>query len=426
MIKVAVFLTAFYLVYYFLLKNDTTYVRNRIFIILSILLSFIFPFINLHTSKPLDIQVFGRLLSEVLVNDGKMPAGQHLTLAIVIKNIYYIYIIVAFISLIKVIADIANIFTLIIQNQEGDSRIIRFKGLNTSGFSAIGFIFINSRLSDEDAEEIIKHEQNHLKQFHFLDILFVEIVKVFQWFNPFVYFFNRSLRAIHEYQADRDCLSSGVPVTSYQSLLLNQIFKSKVFGLSSSFSNPSLVRQRLIMMNKKRTTAVANIKLLVTIPITAVVLLAVSAYRDIPTAITHTQQTLNQLSGYEMMLPPPPPPPPPPSEKIITDKDYSPFVVVEEMPMFPGGDAELLKFIAQNTVYPENAKLNNVQGKVIVRFCVTETGNVALATVLKGVDPELDQEALRVVNILPAFKPGKQGGKDVPVWYMVPISFTLR
>ena len=108
------------------------------------------------------------------------------------------------------------------------------------------------------------------------------------------------------------------------------------------------------------------------------------------------------------------------------DPEATPFVVVEEMPMFPGGDAELLKYISENTIYPEVAKENNIQGRVIVRFCVTSKGGVSQVSILKGVDPELDAEAIRVVNTLPTFKPGKQGGKPVPVWYMVPITFTLK
>lgn len=108
------------------------------------------------------------------------------------------------------------------------------------------------------------------------------------------------------------------------------------------------------------------------------------------------------------------------------EPDAEPFVVVEEMPMFPGGDPALLQYIAEHTQYPEVAKENNIQGKVIVRFCVTSKGGVDKVSVLKGVDPELDKEAIRVVQTLPPFKPGKQGGKPVPVWYMVPINFTLK
>ncbi len=109
-----------------------------------------------------------------------------------------------------------------------------------------------------------------------------------------------------------------------------------------------------------------------------------------------------------------------------TEAEPEPFVVVEEMPMFPGGDVALLKYISEHTQYPEIAKENNIQGKVIVRFCVTAKGGVSQVSVLKGVDPELDKEAMRVVTTLPPFKPGKQGGKPVPVWYMVPINFTLK
>jgi len=108
------------------------------------------------------------------------------------------------------------------------------------------------------------------------------------------------------------------------------------------------------------------------------------------------------------------------------DPEATPFVVVEEMPMFPGGDAALLKYIGENTNYPDVAKENNIQGRVIVRFCVTSKGGVSQVSILKGVDPELDAEAIRVVNTLPKFKPGKQGGKPVNVWYMVPITFTLK
>jgi len=115
------------------------------------------------------------------------------------------------------------------------------------------------------------------------------------------------------------------------------------------------------------------------------------------------------------------------AEEVQEDEaEAEPFVVVEEMPMFPGGEVALLQYIGEHTQYPEVAKENNVQGKVIVRFCVTSKGGVDKVSILKGVDPELDKEAIRVVQTLPAFKPGKQGGKPVPVWYMVPINFTLK
>jgi len=119
------------------------------------------------------------------------------------------------------------------------------------------------------------------------------------------------------------------------------------------------------------------------------------------------------------------------SQPVVKEKTSStgqevPFVVVEEMPMFPGGDSTLIAYINQNTKYPESAKINKIQGKVIVRFCVSATGSVDRISVLKGVNPELDAEAARVVGSLPQFKPGRQGGRPVPVWYMVPVNFSLK
>ena len=112
--------------------------------------------------------------------------------------------------------------------------------------------------------------------------------------------------------------------------------------------------------------------------------------------------------------------------KTLSPDQEEPYVVVEEMPLFSGGDSTLLTYISHNTKYPETAKINKIQGKVIVRFCVTSVGSVDRISVLKSVNPELDAEASRVVGSLPAFKPGKQGGKPVPVWYMVPIEFSLK
>lgn len=102
-----------------------------------------------------------------------------------------------------------------------------------------------------------------------------------------------------------------------------------------------------------------------------------------------------------------------------------PFVVVEEMPMYPGGDQALLDFLRNNLVYPQEAKDKKIEGRVIIRFAVMSDGSVDNISVLKGVDPLLDAEAVKLVSKLKNFSPGKQGGKAVPVWYMVPVTFTL-
>lgn len=97
----------------------------------------------------------------------------------------------------------------------------------------------------------------------------------------------------------------------------------------------------------------------------------------------------------------------------------------EQMPDFPGGVNELFKFINSNLNYPETARRNGVEGKVILRFVVSKTGQVQNVDVVKSVDRDLDNEAVRVVKMLPKFIPGKKNGENVPVWFTVPIAFKL-
>ncbi len=149
-----------------------------------------------------------------------------------------------------------------------------------------------------------------------------------------------------------------------------------------------------------------------------------------------------------------PPPPPPPSEVIVIvedkveivdeakiettesdekvaieieeESDEEFFMVVENMPEFPGGDAGLMKYIQNNVKYPPIAKEYNITGKVYVSFIVDKSGSVTDVKIVRGVDKSLDAEAVRVVKSLPKYKPGKQRGNAVRVMFTIPINFTLN
>jgi len=150
--------------------------------------------------------------------------------------------------------------------------------------------------------------------------------------------------------------------------------------------------------------------------------------------------------------PPPPPPPPPEVIEIVEDEveieeeleiedtesdedeiieieeedDEEFFMVVENMPEFPGGDLGLMKYIQKNVRYPAIAKEYNITGKVYISFIVDKQGSVTNVKVVRGVDKNLDEEAVRVVKSLPKYKPGKQRGKPVRVMFTIPINFTLN
>ena len=182
---------------------------------------------------------------------------------------------------------------------------------------------------------------------------------------------------------------------------------------------------------------------------------------------------MENLDQPQENIAPPPPPPPPPAETVVQIKYVAPvvvdsvkpediqvmtadqaqvevkneevqvveqvqqeviqeeapvaiFYVVEEMPAFPGGDVALLNFINSNIVYPDIARENNIQGKVILKFCVTYKGTIEQIEVVKPMDKALEEEAIRVIKMLPNWKPGKQGGKPVNVWFTVPVIFQLK
>lgn len=113
-------------------------------------------------------------------------------------------------------------------------------------------------------------------------------------------------------------------------------------------------------------------------------------------------------------------------EKHEVVEDTKVFTSVEQMPQFPGGEAELLKWISTHIKYPAIAMENNVQGKVVVQFVVTRDGSIGEVKIARGKDPDLDKEAMRVVRTLPKFIPGKMNGQAVNVWYTLPINFKLQ
>jgi protein TonB len=176
------------------------------------------------------------------------------------------------------------------------------------------------------------------------------------------------------------------------------------------------------------------------------------------------EEEIEEIPQTNQAKPPPPPPPPPPEvieveddveiedqpdlfdQEMDVDVDietqaYVPdepvikkeevkepeiFVVVEEMPSFPGGDKALYEYLAKNIKYPAVAKDNGIEGKVYIKFVVNEDGSVSQAQVARGIGGGCDEEALRVVKDMPKWKPGKQRGKNVKVWYTLPVYFKLQ
>lgn len=111
---------------------------------------------------------------------------------------------------------------------------------------------------------------------------------------------------------------------------------------------------------------------------------------------------------------------------VVIPVETKPYIIVQEMPEFPGGNTALLQYVSENLKYPQDAQDNNIQGKVTLKFVVNPDGTVDRIQILRGVDPLLDNEAIRVIKSLPKFKPGKQSGVAVPVWFSLPVIFQIK
>ena len=182
-------------------------------------------------------------------------------------------------------------------------------------------------------------------------------------------------------------------------------------------------------MNKKRTNSWLRAKYLLLVPVIGVALVACNLDKKTAEPATAAEQAqADSAAGKPMMVgvtvDGTPAQDEAKAEGSVVQGDV--FDVVEQMPEFPGGQQELMNFLMKNVKYPKVAQDKGTQGRVILQFVVNKDGSVVEPTVVKSVSPELDQEALRVIKMMPKWQPGKQNGEVVRVKYTIPVSFRLQ
>lgn len=418
LIAATTYMAVLYIAYILLLSNDTHYTRNRAYLIISLTLSLVLPLIRLNIAPSSGLAAFQGEIA-ALVDLGTItvtPANN--TSAWFYGNIpLVIYLAGAVFSLSVSLFYVARIYSIIRKGKTEGSNKIYTDINNISGFSAFGYIFLSTSLESTDLHRIEEHEQKHIDHKHFADLIFIRIVQIIFWFNPFVYLYTRSIKAIHEYQADAKMIDAGENPLSYTRLLLNQVFRTKLFTIQNAFANKTLIKKRIIMMTKQKTSKVAGLKLLIIAPLTLLLFFVFSCSQEesepaIPVESEIQTEKLAPSDNFKS------------SEEL--DKKI-PFVVVEDMPTFKGGDVNKFReWVQRNVTYPKIAVENGIQGKVFVLFIVDTDGSVTDAEILRGVDPILNNEALRAVNSSPLWVPGKQNGKTVPVKISITVNFQLE
>ena len=349
-------------------------------------------------------------------------------------------------------------------------------------FSFFRMVFLHPEShSDKETDEILTHECTHVSQWHSIDVILSEMMCMACWFNPFVWLLKREVRHNLEYLADNTVIQSGYDSKSYQYHLLGLAHHQSVTTLYNSF-NVLHLKNRIMMMNKKRSPGIVRTKYLIFIPLVGILMLLsnIEAVARLTVRLANEATVSNAMVTATGILVDETGQPligasvvgKGGKERPITDRkgafslevpanailrcsyqgresqevlaadmtnnthlslssksremNEQVFTVVEKMPSFPGGDAELLKYIATNIKYPKESQDNGEQGRVICSFIVGRDGSVNNPEVLRGVTPLLNEEAVRVINTMPRWNPGMQRGKAVAVKYTVPITFRLK
>ena len=455
-IKVAICLAAFYLFYKLLLSRDTFHAFNRATLLLLMLLSLVLPFVNISVDEPTvaydGMVQIEQLLAMGVVDDGPAPSGPTL-----IQVLFAIYIIGVALFLVGEICSLVRLHRLISGKYSGtpaEGITIVVIDDDVAPFSWFNNIVISRSDYESGRSEILIHEKAHIARRHSLDIMLCNMLLIFQWFNPAAWLLRRELQNIHEYEADEAVIQSGADASEYQLLLIRKAVGERLFSMANNLNHNSL-KKRITMMLIKKSNPWNRAKILLTVPVAAVAVVAFatpkaenlskeiehdsnalvnSVVRSMPGTAEHLAMSTGEARAAGM-----------PAEAAATETaaadslrgrvagvsagcskdDGRVFDVVEDQPRYPGGTNALMTYLRDNIKYPAEAAKAGIQGMVIVQFVVGKDGAVRDIKPVKSVSPELDAEAVRVVAAMPKWVPGYQRGEAVNVRYTLPVNFRM-
>ena len=493
-LQVNVGLLVFYLLYRGLLARDTFLGMRRLYWWAAWVLAFLYPLVELgvwgRTETPLQVvmadyvEAMTVVVSAVAPEEAATWSWQ--------DGLALLWAAGASALLLRMLVQLAVVCRLARRGRKVEwhgVRVLAVEGDNVP-FSFFRWIFVQpDRHSEGELEEILAHEQAHVRQWHSLDVVVSELLCCLFWFNPAVWLAKRCVRQNLEFLADRAVVHSGFDRKNYQYHLLRLSYGVNIGQIVNNF-NVSPLKKRIMMMNKKKSRHAGALKYALLLPVAGLLVLSANAEAVAETAenvVAHwtadegpvrmtgvvVDENGKPLPGvtvvikgsmlgvatdaegrFEIVSP---------EGKTLVftyvgrktqevafdggttdikvvmpveNVELEPFVTtaykeepVEEMPsgvvmpQFLAGNVQ--DYIARHVQYPEEALKNKVEGKVYVQFVIDTAGNVVEPKVIRGVSPELDAEALRVVSEMPAWKPGKLNGKLAGVSFILPVNFAL-
>lgn len=403
-------LTVLYVFYWLYMRKDTFFSVNRFYLVLSILFSFVVPLIKFSFPFLGSNSEYVYLLELISIRPENIAESlnRHLNLFQVLGIIYLTGATIFFLRFVFQLTQIRLlIYKYGISRKDGFSLVLT--NSQFTPFSFFNIIFMGNDITDQKIlEKIITHEKIHIQQKHSVDIILLELLTIIQWFNPVMWFYKNTLKNIHEFLADEGVLTKGISKIDYQELLVNHSIGIQLIGVSNNFSQ-SLIKRRIIMMSKSKSQKIKLLKMVFILPVVLFLTITVSSVVTEKVVAQSNTEAEKETSATRNQSP----------------QEEDVFMVVEKMPEYPGGNDARVKFLVENVKYPEEARKNGVSGTVYVSFIVEKDGEISNVKVVRGVDELLDNEAVRVVKMMPAYDPGMQRGKPVRVQFTLPIQFNL-
>lgn len=248
-------------------------------------------------------------------------------------------------------------------------------------------------LSEEEKKQVLDHEKVHIKQKHSYDIMLMEVLKVFFWFNPFIYLYRNLLEEIHEYEADRTAVKANGQV-AYTKLLVKLVFQKMGISQGSFFAKSKTLKRVNMITAQKR---INWFKLFAPIPVVALLFFIFSCDAKVKTESVTIAET-----AYV----------------------YANFGENDVRPTPESGFNDWKDYLLENIKYPEKPIFGRLEGNVTVSFLVNELGEIRDVKLVEGIGKDFDDQVLSAIKKSPKWSPGVKGGFAIPTKIEIPVTFS--
>ena len=305
-VKVAIALAVFYMFYRLMLQKETFHRLNRIVLVGSVVVSFLLPLciITIHKPIEMDTQV---LVQPMVLTD--MPAQELASIVGTTSPWWLVALTILFwagaaLVLARVLVSVLCIARIIklgqlVQEEDGCKIIVTDRDIDP--FSWMRYIVLSRKDWEGDHAPIITHEKAHIGFRHSMELLVVDVLSAFQWFNPAIWMLRADLRELHEYEADDAVLRSGANIKEYQYLLIKKAVGKSGYSVANSF-NHSILKNRITMMSKSKSSLMRGLRVLYLLPL---ICLGINPSTAAPDHLDPTLKSVERIArsnGYDSFI----------------------------------------------------------------------------------------------------------------------------